>query len=189
MPDILNNLKDRWSPRAFADTMPSRDSLACLFEAARWAPSCYNDQPWYFVVATRDDHAKYDAMLGCLVEFNQSWASTAPVLMVSVARDRFERNEEPNRHAWFDVGLATGNLLAQAQHLGMLVHQMAGFDADQARSTLAIPEHYSPVAAAAIGYLGAPERLPEGMDEKDPATRERKSLDEFVFAGRWGERF
>jgi nitroreductase len=179
-------LAERWSPRAFSDRPVAPDLLLRLFEAARWAPSCYNDQPWYFLLARRghDDDA-YQRLLSCLVPFNQAWAATAPVLMLSIARVTFFRNGKPNIHAWYDVGQAVGNLLCQATALGLYVHQMAGFDATQARALFAVPAGYDPIAVAALGYRGDPAALPPEVEEKSPALRERKPLGEFVFDGGW----
>lgn len=178
-------LKQRWSPRAFAPEAIEESTLVDLLEAARWAPSCYNDQPWSFIVARRGAGDAWERMLGCLVEFNQSWAQTAPVLMLAVARRGFARNGEPNRHAWYDTGQAMANLLVQATHAGLYVHQMAGFDAELARERFGIPDDHDAIAAAALGRLGDPSTLPEGMDEKDPHERERKPLAAFAFDGRW----
>lgn len=175
----------RWSPRAFDPAPVEASTLMELFEAARWAPSCFNDQPWSFVVARRGEGDAWERLLGCLVEFNQSWAKTAPVLMLAVARRGFERNGKENRHAWYDTGQAMANLLVQATHAGLYVHQMAGFDADLARERFAIPDDHDAVAAAALGRLGDPGALPDDMEEKDPGERERKALESFVFDGHW----
>ena len=186
MAAIHELLSRRWSPRAFASRAVEADKLALLFEAARWAPSCYNDQPWYFLVARREQETEsYQRLLDCLVPFNQAWAATAPVLLLSIARLQFVQNGKPNRHAAYDVGQAVGNLLCQAVHLGLYVHQMAGFDAEQARTAFALPQAFDPIAVAALGYLGDPSVLPPTIEEKAPDQRERKPLSEFVFAGAW----
>ena len=182
---IIPCLKQRWSPRAFADTNIDDETLRLLFEASRWAPSCYNDQPWSFVFSRRDQDASYAPLLATLIEFNQSWAATAPVLVFGCTRETFERNGEPNRHAWYDLGQAVGHLLAQASELGIQLHQMAGFDTAAAAAAIGVPSDVSVVVAAALGYPGDPARLPEGIDEKDPAERERKGLSTFVFRGEW----
>lgn len=178
-------LRQRWSPRAFADGDVSPSTLALLLEAARWAPSCYNDQPWYFLV-TRRGRLGYQNLLECLVPQNQAWAATAPVLVLAVARPSFAHNAMPNRHAWYDLGLAAAQLIVQATTLGLAVHQMAGFDAERARQCCAVPAELEPAVVLAIGYQGDPDRLPEGVVEKDPALRERKAIAEFAFDGRWG---
>lgn len=187
MPDINPLLARRWSPRAFAEREVSVETLQSLFEAARWAPSCYNDQPWYFIVGRRGRGTGYQRILDTLVEFNQQWASTAPVLLIGAARDHFTHNGKTNRHAAYDLGLAMGQLLVEATARELYVHQMAGFDHDAADRELAIADGHGAVFAAALGYLGDADRLPTDMEEKDPAERERKTVKEFVFDGVWGE--
>ncbi len=180
-------LRRRWSPRAFSDRPVEPEKLRCLLEAARWAPSSYNEQPWAYLVATREDPEEYARMLSVLVEGNIAWAQRAPVLMLSLARLNFERNGRPNRHAFHDVGQATANLVTQATALGLFVHQMAGFHAEKARELFSIPEGWEPVAAIALGYPGDPESLPEPLRERELAPRTRKPLEQFAFAGRWGQ--
>lgn len=126
-------IRGRWSPRAFSNRTVERDKLLSLLEAARWAASSYNEQPWSLIVATQDQPSEYARLLSCLVEFNQSWAQSAPVLMLSVAKLHFDRNGKENRHAFHDVGAAASNLATQAIALDLFVHQMAGFDAQKAR--------------------------------------------------------
>ena len=180
-------LRRRWSPRAFSDQPVEPEKLRCLLEAARWAPSSYNEQPWAYLVATREDPEEYARMLSVLAEGNIAWAQRAPVLMLSLARLNFERNGRPNRHAFHDVGQATANLVTQATALGLFVHQMAGFHAEKARELFSIPEGWEPVAAIALGYPGDPESLPEPLREREFAPRTRKPLEQFAFAGRWGQ--
>ncbi len=180
-------LRRRWSPRAFSDRPVEPEKLRCLLEAARWAPSSYNEQPWAYLVATREDPEEYARMLSVLAEGNIAWAQRAPVLMLSLARLNFERNGRPNRYAFHDVGQATANLVTQATALGLFVHQMAGFHAERARELFSIPAGWEPVAAIALGYPGDPESLPESLREREFAPRTRKPLEQFVFAGRWGQ--
>jgi nitroreductase len=180
-------LKRRWSPLAFSGRMVEPEKLQSLFEAARWAPSCFNEQPWNFVVCTRDSPEDHERLVSCLSEGNQPWARTAPVLMLSVARRTFARNGNPNRHALHDVGLAVENLILQAMALDLFVHQMAGFDVAKARSLFGIPDDHEPVAAIALGYPGDPEQLSPPLRERQMAPRQRKPLDQFVFGGRWGQ--
>ncbi|MBU1652724.1 nitroreductase family protein, partial [bacterium] len=160
---ILDLLKERWSPRAFADKLIESDKVQSLFEAARWSPSCFNDQPWQFVLSQKDDSEGYDRILRCLLEKNQSWAKTAPLIGIAVARNSFRHNQKPNRHAWYDLGQAMAHLTFQAAAMGLYVHQMAGFSETAARSELAIPDGFDPVSAFTIGYLGSPEALPENQ--------------------------
>src|SRR6478736_8908287 len=126
-------LKRRWSPRAFSNRMVGPDKLLSLFEAARWAASSFNEQPWSFILTTKEKPEEHAALLSCLMEKNQQWAHLAPVLMVSVAKLNFAKNGKPNRHAFHDVGLAMGTMLVQATALGLFVHQMAGFSVDKVR--------------------------------------------------------
>jgi nitroreductase len=127
-------------------------------------------------------------MLDCLVEGNRVWAQAAPVLILSVAQKNFKRNDKPNRHAVHDVGLAAGNLLLQAAHEGLYVHQMAGFDVEKARSFLEIPATHEPVAMMAMGYLGDPKQLPAPLQERELERRTRKPLADFIFTGAWNQR-
>ena len=185
MSAILDVLSKRWSPRAFAPRALEADKLHILFEAARWAPSCYNDQPWHFLVTRRGSDATYEQLLSCLMPANQAWAASAPVLVLNTIRKNFSHNGKPNRWAFYDLGLAVGNLLCEATHLGLHVHQMAGFDADLAQTTLGMPQDHEAVAVMAVGYLGDPALLPAGVEEKAPDQRERKTLAEFVSLGQW----
>jgi nitroreductase len=179
-------LKNRWSPRAFSERPVEPQVLRSLFEAARWAPSSNNEQPWAYLVATKDDAENFAKMLGVLVEFNANWAKHAPVLALSVAHLKTNRDGKPNRVALHDVGSATAQLTFEANARGLLVHQMAGFDAEKARQTFAIPPDWEPVAAIAIGYPGNPESLPDKLRERELAPRTRKPVDEFVMTGSWG---
>jgi nitroreductase len=179
-------LSRRWSPRAFADRPVEEQKLRHLFEAARWAASSYNEQPWTYIVATREHPAEFQRMLSCLVEFNQSWAKAASVLAISVARTKFRENGSPNRHAQHDVGAASTTLALEAVALGLAVHQMAGFDPELARKIYHIPVDCEPMAAMAIGYPGHPDALPEKLRERETAPRVRRPISEFVYSGDWG---
>lgn len=184
---IHDLLRRRWSPRAFSDRNVESSKLRSLLEAARWAPSSFNEQPWCFIVATKADMTEYQRLLSCLTEGNQRWAQRAPVLMLSVAKRYFDRDGNQNRHAFHDVGLAVGNLVLQATALGLFAHQMAGFHVEKARETCRIPEGYDPVAVLAIGYLGQPTTLSHDLRERELMPRTRKSLETFVFTGDWGQ--
>jgi nitroreductase len=180
-------LAQRWSPRAFSSRPVEPEKLRSLFEAARWAPSSFNEQPWAFLVTTQQDPEAFAAMLSVLVEGNRAWAKDAPVLMLSVAKLNFERTAQPNRHAFHDVGLATANLMTQATALGLSVHAMAGFDVKKAREVFGIPEGWEAVAAIALGYPGDPESLAEKLRARELAPRSRKPLEQMVFSGKWGQ--
>ena len=180
-------LSRRWSPRTFSDRAVEPEKLLSLFEAARWAPSCFNEQPWSFIVATKAKPNEHARLLSCLAEGNQGWASAAPVLMVSVAKHNFARTGKPNRHAFHDVGLAMGNMLVQATALGLFVHQMGGFSVEKVREIYGVPDGFEPVAAIAIGYGVAMDELPDQFREFDLGARSRKPVSSFVFEGHWGE--
>ncbi|MFQ5629130.1 MAG: nitroreductase family protein, partial [bacterium] len=155
----------------------------------RWAPSSFNEQPWRFLVATKDEPVEFERMLQCLAEANQSWAQHAPVLMLTVASLQFARNGKPNRHALHDVGLAVANLSVQATAIDLSVHQMAGFDREKARDTYNIPEDYEVVTALALGYPGEPNSLPNALQQMERAPRKRKPLGDIAFANKWGQAF
>ena len=184
---IAEILKRRWSPRAFSDQMVEPDRLLSLFEAARWAPSSFNEQPWYFVLATKQKPEEHARLLDCLSEKNQQWARGAPVLMVSVAKLNFDHTGKANRHAFHDVGLAVGNMIVQATTLGLFAHQMAGFSPEKVAAVYNIPEKFEPVAAIALGYGLDVEDLPEGFRESELGRRSRRSIESFVFQGQWGQ--
>lgn len=183
---IEESIKRRWSPRAFATQPVEEHKLLSLFEAARWSASCYNEQPWHFIVATRDDEAEFARLLGCLIEGNQAWAAHAPVLMVSVARLSFAQNGKPNRHAIHDVGLATAQLILQATAMGLFAHPMAGFHPEMVRERYAVPDGYEAVAAIAVGYPGDPAALSDSLRQRELAPRVRKPIEDFVFRSRFG---
>lgn len=183
---IHDVVRERWSPRAFGTKNVSPEVLRNIFEAARWAPSASNMQPWAYIVATKDDKENFDKVLSTLVEFNAGWARHAPVLALSVAQVKNPKDGKPNSHAFHDVGSASAQLTVQAVSQGLLVHQMAGFDANKARQVFNIPADWEAVAAMAIGYPGDPESLPEKLKERELAPRTRKPLAEFVITGSWG---
>jgi nitroreductase len=183
-------VRERWSPVAFADRPVEKEKLLTLLEAARWAPSSFNEQPWAFLVATKENEMEFQRLLGCLVEGNQAWAQYAPVLMISLAKLHFEHNGKPNRHALHDVGLAAENLALQAVALGLQAHQMAGIEVEKIRERYAVPEGWEPVAGIAVGYPAEEFlHLPEKLQQRQRAARTRKPLTEFVFSARFGQRF
>ncbi len=181
---IHDLLRRRWSPRAFDDRPIEPEKLQSLFEAARWAPSSNNGQPWRFLVGVKENKAEYDRLFNCLVEGNQQWASRAPVLLLSVATLQFE-DGSMNRHALHDTGMATENLVIQATALGLVAHLMAGFRIDQARADCQIPEGYEPVAMMAIGYPGDPALLPDRLRAREGQPRVRRPVTEFVYSTMW----
>ena len=182
---IHDLIRRRWSPRAFARQSVEADVLHTVLEAARWAASSFNEQPWYYIVATQDDPQEFQKMLACLMEKNQQWATGAPVLMISVMKTAFTQNGKPNRVAMHDVGAASAGLTFEALSHGLFVHQMAGIDVDKIRETYHIPAGYESVAGIALGYPGDPDSLPEGFREAEKAPRMRKPLTQFVFSKAW----
>jgi nitroreductase len=180
-------LRRRWSPRAFSDRLVEPEKLQSLFEAARWAASSFNEQPWNFIVASKQNPEAHARLLSCLVEGNQRWARVAPVLVVSVAKLNFDKTGKPNRHAFHDVGLAVQNLIVEATALGLFVHQMAGFSPEKVRESYGVPEGFEPVAAMAIGYGLAKDELPEASREFELGARTRKPVSSFLFEDHWGE--
>lgn len=172
----------RWSPRSFADREVSPETLAKVFEAARWAASSYNEQPWRFFVGVRGS-STWQKIFEALGEFNQTWAKAAPVLMVNAAHTKFARNGTPNRVALYDLGAAASYMTLQASALGLAAHQMAGFDTEKVRRALRIPEDYVMGAAIALGYQGEPAALPnEKLLQQEIAPRTRKPLSEIILA-------
>jgi nitroreductase len=176
----------RWSPYAFADRAVPETELLSLFEAARWAASSYNEQPWTYIVGRREEPEQFQRVLSCLVEGNQGWAKNVPVLALGVVSLNFTLNGKPNRAAVHDLGLASASLTFEATARGLFVHQMIGILPDKARSVFEIPEGQEAWTALAIGYLGDPNTLPDQIKPRDLATRQRRPLEQFVFGGKWG---
>lgn len=184
--EILDLLAKRFSPYVFDPRPVEREKLLCCLEAARWAASSYNEQPWSFLVAARENEEEFAKMRDCLLEANQAWALQAGVLMITVAAEAFTRNGNPNRVCDHDIGLAVGNLTVQATALGLHIHQMAGINVSKTRQVYGIPETHHPLTAIALGYAGDPATAAdEQLAQRDQTPRSRKPLGEFVFLGRW----
>jgi nitroreductase len=178
----------RWSPRLFDEGRAvEHEKLLSLLEAARWAPSCFNDQPWYYLVFDGSNPDALERARGCLVEGN-AWARRAPLLLLSVARENFSHSQMPNRHAQHDTGAASAYLVLQAVELGLITHQMAGFDSEKARAEFHIPEGYTPMAMMAIGYPYENDlnNLDEKTRTRELAGRSRRLLRETAFVNDWG---
>jgi nitroreductase len=178
-------LAERWSPYAFQDRPVSEADLRSLFEAARWSASSYNEQPWSYLVATKENPDQFQQLLSCLTEGNQVWAKDAPVLALGIVSLKFRLNHQDNRAAIHDLGLATGNLVLEATARGICVHQMIGIFPDKARALFDIPEGFEAWTGIAIGYQGDPMTLPDALKERDLRPRQRKPLEQFVFSGKW----
>ncbi len=178
-------IQQRWSPRAFAPQPVEPQKLLSLLEAARWAPSSGNGQPWHFIVGMQGN-ATHARLVEVIKEGNLPWAAQAPVLMLTVARTTTSSGR-PATHAFYDVGLAVANLTFQATLLDLFVHQMGGFEPEKARALFAIPDGFAPVTMLAIGYLGEPEMLDERNRERELTPRTRRPMSEFVFEETWGQ--
>jgi nitroreductase len=186
MDGVLPIIHQRWSARSFSDREVSRADLARIFEAARWAPSSNNEQPWLFLTGMRGS-ATYQKIFSTLVGFNKGWAGSAPVLILGLASAKFARNGADNAHALYDLGAATSYLTLQAAALGLTSHQMAGYDHSAARLAFGISEDYVLGSAVALGYQGEPGALSdENLIARETARRERKPLTQFVLSA-WGE--
>jgi len=182
-------IQTRWSPRAFAAEKPvSHEDLLTLLEAARWTSSCFNDQPWRFVVCNKNTDAdSWHNAFNSLAERNQLWAKNAPVLLLSVAMANFNHNDKPNRWAMYDTGAAAANLCLQATALGLVVHQMGGFDGEKAREVFHLPHDCTPMAMMAVGYQGDVDVLDDDFKIPEVAERSRVPLEQRFYAGRWGK--
>jgi nitroreductase len=186
VPAVIDPIRNRWSPRAFLDKPVSREDLRTLLEAARWAASCFNEQPWRFIIATKDNPDEFARLLSILAEMNQLWAKSAPVLLLSVYKKTFSHNGKPNRHGIYDTGAAATLLGVQAAAMGLATHQMAGYDPAKARDLFHIPDDFEPGAAMALGYPGPADSLPEDFQKSELAPRTRKPLPEIAFTTTWG---
>jgi nitroreductase len=182
-------LERRWSPRAYDKSKAvSRAQVLALLEAARWAPSCNGDEPWRYLLWNRaDDEAGWQKAFDVLSEGNKKWCANVPLLMLSCAGSVFGHSGKPNRHGQHDTGMASLSLSLQAVALGLIVHQMGGFDSDKARAAFSIPAEYTPMAMIAVGYQADPSVLPDDIKAKELAPRTRKPIAECFFAGGWGK--
>ncbi|MDT8308365.1 MAG: nitroreductase family protein [Bacteroidales bacterium] len=181
---LLPAIRDRYSPMIFGDRKISETAVYLLFEAARWAPSSFNEQPWAFVYTTDDQQKGYEQFLSLLTAYNRDWASSAPLLILSLTKKRFALNGKDNSYALHDTGMAVGNLILQASFMGMQAHQMGGYDKAKARETLNISEEYIPCAIIAVGYPGNPYEAAEPYRERALEERVRNPVSDFVFKER-----
>lgn len=187
--NILSLLKERWSPRAFAPQAVEAEKINRMLEAARWSPSSSNEQPWRFVVGMNNDET-YKKIFDTLVEFNQLWAKTAPVLMLAIGNTRSSKDpSKPNKIFKYDVGQAVAHLTFQATADGLYVHQMGGFDTKKAAEAFNVPDEFEVLTAIAAGYIGDPEVLHPNLKKMEYNARERQALEKMVFAGRFGDSF
>lgn len=178
---VLDLIKDRWSPRAMSGEPISDSDLMSLFEAARWAPSSYNNQPWRFIFAKRET-ISWQKLFDLLVPFNQEWCKNGAVLILAISHKNFEFNNKPSRTHSLDTGAATENLALQGFSMGLVIHGMEGFDYDKARKELNIPDDYDIEAMYVIGKPGPIEVLSEKLREREVQS-DRKSVEEIIFEG------
>jgi len=186
--DLHPIIKKRWSPRTFSDKPVSRDLLKQLFDAARWAPSSYNEQPWRFIIAAREEPEEFEKIKNVMVEFNRKWASGAPVLVLTACKKNFSKNNKPNRVALHDLGQAVSYLTFEATRHNLYVHQMAGIDLDKAKELYNIPDGFEPATMIAIGYIGELDDLDKDFLESEKASRKRMNINEIAFRGDWNDR-
>ena len=177
---ILELIKQRRSRRTYDDKLVEVEKIQAMFEAARWAPSSGNEQPWTYLYATKEQVELYQKIFDSLMDGNKIWVARAPLLIVAMVRKNFIRNDKPNGSAKYDLGAANAFLSLQATQLGLNVHQMGGFDKEMAQTLLNIPSNYEPVVILAAGYLGDVETLPEPLKERELALRERYTQEAFV---------
>jgi nitroreductase len=184
--DIIAN---RWSPRAYDASKPvSQAQIISMLEAARWAPSCFGDEPWRFIVWDKNkDVAAWEKAFDCIVPGNQGWAKDAPVFVLICAGTLFGQNQKPNRWGAYDTGAAAVSLSLQATSMGLVTHQMGGFDGEKTRAAFNIPEQFEMMSMMAVGYIADVDALPEEAKERTLAPRKRKPLGELFYEGVWNQ--
>lgn len=186
---INETIANRWSGRAYdASKKVSSEQIVALLEAARWAPSCFGDQPWRFIVWDKSsDTQTWQQAFDCLAPSNQSWVKDASVLLLVCSDTLFRHNEQPNRWAQYDTGAAAENLCLQACSMGLMAHQMGGFNADITRENFNIPAQFTPMAMICVGYPADIVSLEGEVLTREITARSRRPLNELFFAGSWGK--
>jgi nitroreductase len=183
---INDVIAQRWSPRAFdSNHVITEDVIKSLFEAARWAPSCYGDQPWQFVLFQKKDATAWSRALNCLSVGNQNWAMDASILIVVCANQNFNHNNEPNRWAHYDSGAAAENICLQATSIGLSAHQMGGFDQIKIRNLSNIPLEFDILACMVVGKSLDEVKLSKVQKDKESQARSRKLLKDIYFINEW----
>jgi nitroreductase len=185
---ILEIIQERWSPYAFSSAPVEEYKLKAMFEAAGYAPSCNNEQPWAFVFSTQDEKEIFNDYVGFLNDGNKVWAKNAYALVISMARNKFSHSGRPNRHAFHDTGMAVSNLLLQALTLDVYVHQMAGYSVEKVKDYFKLTDDIEPVAMMAVGYLGDGSSLTPELLKRDEKRRPRRSVTEYVYKNTLSER-
>jgi nitroreductase len=187
--DVSEAVAKRYSPRAFSSKAVPREILLTLLEAARWSASSYNEQPWRFILATKEHPQDFETMLSCLHEGNQAWASHAPVLLLTLAKTTLTQNGKHNKHAWHDVGQAVATLALEAVSHDLYLRQMGAIYPDKVRELYDVPAEFDVVSGVALGYRGDIDRLPEDLQIRERRERLRKPLEELVFTKQFGYEF
>ena len=182
-------LAKRWSSRSYdQEKIVTDECVISLLEAARWAPSCYGDQPWYFLIFNRNNNLKaWEKALSCLGDSNQVWAKRAPLLILSTYKKMFSKYEQENRWAAYDTGASVENMVLQATAMGLMTRQIGWFDEEKTRQHFSIPEDYQPITFIAVGHPGAPDLLDEPHEKAEHEERARNPLAEHFFVDQWGE--
>lgn len=183
---ILETLKQRWSPRAYSEKPVEKEKIQSLFEAARWAPSSRNEQPWHFILGIKGNES-WDKIFDALDPWNKEWAKRAPVLVLNIGKKTFDYKGYENRTYQYDTGQAVSMMVTEAVNQGLISHQMGGISQEKAIQLFDIPEDYEPISVTAFGYYGDPKQLPEDMYESEIEERRRRPLDKTVFSGKFGE--
>ncbi len=187
--EINEIIANRWSPRAYdASKTVTQERIISLLEAARWAPSCFGDEPWRFIVWDKNQNADaWEKALDCIVPGNQAWAKNAPVLILVCADTQFSHNQKPNRWGAYDTGAAAVSLCLQATSMGLVTHQMGGFDGDKARTAFGVPAQYQMMSMLAVGYANDVNNLTDELKQRELAARKRRPLGELFFDGGWNQ--
>jgi nitroreductase len=183
---IAEIFRQRWSPRAFSNKAVEKEKLQCILEAARWAPSSMNEQPWRFIVGQKGDET-WDKIFSSLVEWNQQWAGKASVLILNLGKKTFTYKSRPNATFQYDTGQAVAMMISEAVNQGLITHQMGGFSASKASELFDIPSDYQPISVTAVGYYGHADQLPEDMRKSEFSKRERMTSGDFIFSGQFGQ--
>ena len=181
---VIDLITKRWSPRAFSHKPILKQDLNTLFEAASWAASSRNEQPWRYIYAIRKNREEFDRIHSCLTEGNQDWTIDAPVLMICLAEKLFSETGKVNPHSQHDLGSANTTLLLQARSMHIFGHMMAGFKKEKTIETFHIPNHLEPVCFMALGYLGNARTLNDKNLESELSSRKRKKIEKFAFEGK-----
>jgi nitroreductase len=184
---VIEPIAKRFSPRAYSSKPVEHEKLLTVLEAARWSASSYNEQPWRFIVATKENPEGFQKMLSIANDWNQKWANLAPVLILTMAKKTFSHNGSHNKHALHDIGQTVATLSLEAAQHDLYIHQMAGIHADKAKELYNVPEDFEVVSMFTLGYLGDLKDLPEEFHKSEGRKRERKPLSELIFENEFGK--